>query len=158
MADSETILRLVCERFPTQVARLDIVPAQTAVSVDSASIVEFFKFIVETPELDFGYFSAITGVDRTDHIELVYFVSSLQHKHKLTIKTKVERAGGKIDSIQAVIPAANWFEREIWELYGVDFVGHPDLRRFLLADDWDQGHPMLRDWEGRDFIRMPEVS
>lgn len=158
MADRDTILKLLTEKFPGKVSALELSPAQTAVSVEATSIVELITFLVESAGLKMNYLSAITGIDRTDHIEIVYFVSSLEHKHMLTVKTKVDRIGGKIDSIQHIIPAANWFEREVWELYGVDFVNHPDLRRFLLPDDWDQGNPMLRDWDGRDFVRMPEVQ
>lgn len=158
MADNDTILRLLTARFPDKVSALELVPVQTAVSVEAGTIVDLFAYLVENPDLKMNYLSAISGVDRTDFIEIVYFVTSLEYKHKLTIKTKVDRIGGKINSIQHLIPAANWFEREIWELYGVDFVNHPDLRRFLLPDDWDQGNPMLRDWDGRDFIKMPEVQ
>lgn len=158
MADTATITQLLTQRFPGQVTALEMVPPQTAVSVDPAIVSELFAFLAENADLKMNYLSAISGIDRTDHIELVYFVSSLEYQHKLTVKTKVERIGGKVNSIQNILPAANWFEREIWELFGVDFVGHPDLRRFLLPDDWNQGNPMLRDWEGEDFIRMPEVQ
>jgi NADH-quinone oxidoreductase subunit C len=158
VADSATILQILTQRFPGQVTALELAPAQTAVLVDAARILDFFAFLLENQDLKMNYLSSISGVDRTDHIEIVYFVSSFEYKHKLTVKTKVDRSGGKIDSLQHLIPAANWFEREIWELFGVDFVGHPDLRRFLLPDDWNQGNPMLRDWEGEDFVRMPEVQ
>ena len=158
MADHDTIVKLLTDKFSGKVSAVELIPAQTAITVEASAIVELFAFLTENPELKLGYLSAITGIDRTDSIEIVYFVSSLEYRHKLTVKTKVDRLGGKIDSIQHLIPAANWFEREIWELYGVDFVNHPDLRRFLLPDDWDEGNPMLRDWEGSDFIRMPEVQ
>ncbi|MGB5105983.1 MAG: NADH-quinone oxidoreductase subunit C [Candidatus Zixiibacteriota bacterium] len=158
MLEREAILKLVTDKFPGKVTAAELVPAQTAVAIEADVTAEFFKFAAESPELDMNYLSAITGIDRGDAIEIVYHVSSLEFRHMLTVKTKVERLGGRIDSIQQIIPAANWFEREIWELYGVDFTNHPDLRRFLLPDDWDQGNPMLRDWEGGDFIRMPEVQ
>jgi NADH-quinone oxidoreductase subunit C len=158
LLDRESIIKLLTETFPGRVSSVDLNPPQIAVATESAAIVELFAFISEHADLKMNYLSAITGIDRTDFIEIVYFVSSLEYKQMLVIKTKVDRIGGKIESIQHIIPAANWFEREIWELYGVDFVNHPDLRRFLLPDDWDQGNPMLRDWDGRDFIRMPEVQ
>lgn len=158
MADKDAIISLLTGKFTGKITVPELVPAQTVIAVESGMIVELFAFLAENADLKMNYLSAITGIDRTDHIELVYFVSSLEYRHKLTIMTKVDRLGGKIESIQHIIPAANWFEREIWELYGVDFVNHPDLRRFLLPDDWDQGNPMLRDWEGRDFVRMPEVQ
>jgi NADH-quinone oxidoreductase subunit C len=158
VADKDAIVSLLTGKFAGKVTVPELVPAQTVIAVESDLIVALFTFLAENADLKMNYLSAITGIDRTDHIELVYFVSSLEYRHKLTIMTKVDRLGGKIESIQHIIPAANWFEREIWELYGVDIVNHPDLRRFLLPDDWDQGNPMLRDWEGRDFVRMPEIQ
>ncbi len=158
MVDKDSIIRILIDKFPGKVSPVETNPPQTAISAESSAIVELISFLTEHPDLKMNYLSAITGIDRTDSIEIVYFISSLEYRQMLVIKTKVDRIGGKIESIQHIIPAANWFEREIWELYGVDFVNHPDLRRFLLPDDWDQGNPMLRDWDGRDFIRMPEVQ
>ena len=158
MADSETIIKLLVDKFPTQVQPLELNPKQTAVQVAPQSIVEFFQFIHENIELKMTYLSSISGVDAGDHIDIVYFVGSLELKHKLTVRTRVDRIGGKINTISTVIKGANWFEREIWELYGVEFVGHPNLTRFLLPEDWDEGNPMLRDWTGKNFVKMPEVG
>jgi NADH-quinone oxidoreductase subunit C len=133
-------------------------PGQNAFKVTADKVRELFQFLVDNPDLKVNYLSSISGVDRTEHIEIVYHISSLETKLKLTVKTEVARTGGKIDSIQDIVPAANWFEREIWELYGVGFNGHPNLTRFLLPEDWDHGNPMLRDWDGPDFVRMPEVN
>lgn len=160
MADIETIHKLITDKFGEAVKVLEMNPPQAAVMVAADQIVPFFEYITSEPELQLSYISAISGVDlgvEANEIEIVYFVSSIQHKHKLTIKARVARHGGKIDTISGILKGANWFEREIWELFGVDFVGHPDLKRFLLPDDWDEGNPMLRDWEGKNFERMPEA-
>ncbi len=158
MLDNETFIKTITDQFPGSVEALELQPPQNAVKVSAEKVRELFQFLVENPDLKVNYISSISGVDKTDQIEIVYHICSLENKIKLTVKTTVERSGGKIDSIQDIIPAANWFEREIWELYGVDFNGHPNLTRFLLPDDWDQGNPMLRDWDGPDFVRMPEVN
>ena len=158
MLDNETFIKTLADRFPGSVEALELQPAQNAIKVAADDVRELFQFLVENPDLKVNYLSSISGVDRTDFIELVYHISSLETKLKLTVKTQVERIGGKIDSIQDIVPPANWFEREIWELYGVEFNGHPNLTRFLLPEDWDQGNPMLRDWDGPDFVRMPEVN
>jgi NADH:ubiquinone oxidoreductase subunit C len=158
VADIETIQKLIIDRFGEAGKALEMNPPQAAVQIASDQIVALFRFIKEEPQLKFDYLSAISAVDlgvEADEIELVYFISSIEHKHKLTIKTRVARKGGRIDTIIPVIKGANWYEREIWELFGVDFVGHPSLKRFLLPDDWNEGHPMLRDWEGKNFERMP---
>jgi NADH-quinone oxidoreductase subunit C len=140
------------------VTPLELNPKQAAVQIEPQIVVPLFEFLLAEPALKFNLLSSISGIDASYNIDLVYFVSSLEFKHKLAIRTKVDRTGGKIDTISNVLPAANWFEREIWELYGVDFIGHPDLRRFLLPEDWNEGHPMLRDWTGKDFVKMPEVT
>ncbi|MDH4156843.1 MAG: NADH-quinone oxidoreductase subunit C, partial [candidate division Zixibacteria bacterium] len=63
----------------------------------------------------------------------------------------------EVASVQQIWPAANWHEREMWELYGINVKNHDNLTRFLLPDDWDQGHPLRKDWNAPDFIRMPEL-
>jgi len=156
--ENETFIKTLTDQFPGTVEALELQPAQNAVKVAADQVHGLFQFLVENPDLKVNYLSSITAVDKTDHIEIIYHISSVETKLKLTVKTTVERLGGKIDSIQDIVPPANWFEREIWELYGVDFNGHPNLTRFLLPEDWDQGNPMLRDWDGPDFVRMPEVN
>ena len=158
MADSRTIIRLLVEKFPSQVEAIELNPKQTAVQIDPKIVVAFFEFITTHPDLKMAYLSSISGVDITTNIDIVYFISSIEYKHKLTVRTKVDRLGGKIDKISTVIKGANWFEREIWELFGVEFVGHPNLTQLLLPDDWDEGPPMLRDWTGRNFVKLPEIG
>ncbi|MFH2057150.1 MAG: NADH-quinone oxidoreductase subunit C [bacterium] len=160
MADIETIQQLIIARFGEAVKPLELNPPQAAVMVAADQIVPLFEYITSEPELNLNYISAISGVDlgvEANEIEIVYFVSSIQHKHKLMVKARVARLGGKIDTISAILKGANWFEREIWELFGVDFVGHPKLKQLLLPDDWNAGNPMLRDWDGPNFERMPEA-
>ncbi len=158
MADWDTMIKLLVDKFSSSVEAIELSPKQNAVQIDPKIVVPFFEFLYSHPELKMTYLSSISGVDTTTNIDIVYFVSSLEYKHKLTVRTKVDRLGGKIDTISSVIKGANWFEREIWELFGVDFVGHPNLKQFLLPDDWDEGNPMLRDWTGRNFVKMPEIG
>ncbi len=108
-------------------------------------------------ELRFDFMNNITGVDTGEHFEVVYSLASLSNKTRLDFKVVLPYEGAKLESLCEVWKAANWHEREIWELYGIDFTGHPNLTRFLLPDDWDQGHPMRKDWDAPDFVRMPEL-
>jgi NADH-quinone oxidoreductase subunit C len=160
VADIETIQKSIIDKFGEHAQVLELNPPQAAVLVQADQIVPLFEFIATDPDLNLNYISTISGVDlgvEANEIEIVYFVSSIQHKHKLTIKARLPRIGGKIATISGILKGANWFEREIWELFGVDFEGHPNLERFLLPEDWDSGNPMLRDWDGPDFERMPEA-
>ncbi len=76
----------------------------------------------------------------------MYHLFSLQHRHQIVLKVEVDRAQPSVPSVQGVWKAANWLEREVYDMLGVDFVGHPDMRRILLPDDW-VGHPLRKDYQ-----------
>ena len=122
-----------------------------------ADLLEFAGAIKADPQLQLDYLCCLTGIDTGEHFEVHYAVTSITTHLRLDFKLVLPYDGAEIESVQSVWPAANWFEREIWELYGVDILNHGNLKQFLLPDDWDQGHPMRKDWDAPDFIRMPEV-
>jgi NADH-quinone oxidoreductase subunit C len=99
------------------------------------------------PELGFDYLECITGIDfpKDQRIGLVYHVYSYAKKHRMVLKVALDRSDPVAPSLTEVWSAANWQERECFDLCGVMFDGHPDLRRLLLPDDW-QGHPLRKDW------------
>jgi len=84
-------------------------------------------------------------VDRLDRFEVVYHLASLSHGHRIVLKAIVPRDDPHIASVAAIYPTANWHERETYDLMGIVFDGHPDLRRILLPDDWE-GHPLRKDY------------
>ncbi|AUO00173.1 hypothetical protein C0V70_06720 [Bacteriovorax stolpii] len=102
----------------------------------------------------FNVLQAVTGTDYADRIELTYILADFTNNRELLLKTKLGRGDGsgnnkdtlpKIDSVVSVWNAANFQERETYDMIGVNFVGHPDLRRILTPDDW-QGYPLRRDY------------
>ncbi len=99
----------------------------------------------------------IGAVDTGEKFEIVYNLASTERNIRFDLKLVMEYEGAEVDSIQEVWPCANWYEREMWELYGINIKNHDNLKRFLLPDDWDQGNPMLKNWDAPDFKRMPEV-
>ncbi|MHB1127373.1 MAG: NADH-quinone oxidoreductase subunit C [Bacillota bacterium] len=111
--------------------------------VNREVLVDFARCLRDTPSLDFDYLVLITAVDRVDYLEVVYAVRSLGEGHHLMFKVKVPVDAPEISSLITVWPAADWDERETYDLFGVIFTGHPDLRRILLPDDWD-GHPLRK--------------
>lgn len=117
-----------------------------------ARLVEMARFLKDDPALDMKYLSCLSGVDFPDRqeIEVVYHVASLTHHHRLTVKTVVPRAAPELPTVEGIWPAANWHERECWDLLGVVFQGHSDLRRILLPDDWE-GHPLRKDYKTQEF-------
>jgi len=117
------------------------------------------EYMKTTKGLSFDYLECITGVDYPDlkKIAVVYHVYSLTQKHRLVLKVFLDREDPTMPSIVNVWSAANWQERECFDLLGVLFEGHPDLRRLLLPDDWE-GHPLRKDYEEKDeYHGIPTV-
>ncbi len=109
----------------------------------------------EEDELACDFLQSITGLDTGDTITCVYHLFSYLHKHTLVLKTAIPKDAAMLPSSVPVWPAANWYERETYDMYGVTFDGHPDLRRLLLPEDW-QGYPMLKDYEqGAEYNGIP---
>jgi NADH:ubiquinone oxidoreductase subunit C len=106
-------------------------------------------------ELGFERFGMVTAVDFGDDFELVYRLQSTRFGVGMSLKTEVPRDEPAIETITDLWPAANWHEREVYDLMGVEFIGHPDLRRLLLPDDW-VGHPLRKDYHDEDVIPRPD--
>jgi NADH-quinone oxidoreductase subunit D len=119
--------------------------APEALTVRSSAIQEMARFCKEDPELDLNVLSCLTGVDRKDRIELVYHLLSYRKRHELVLKAALDRAKPEIPTVETVWKTANWHERECFDLLGVNFLGHSDLRRILLPEDW-AGYPLRKDY------------
>jgi len=118
------------------------------VTVKPDKIVEICRFARTEAGLDFDYCEDVTGIDwpARNLIEVVYHLFSLQHRHQIVLKVETDRGQPSVPSVQGVWKAANWLEREVYDMLGVKFVGHPDMRRILLPDDW-VGHPLRKDYQ-----------
>jgi NADH-quinone oxidoreductase subunit C len=112
------------------------------------------------PALDYKLFLSIDAVDRLQlpnsapRFELVYFLRSLTRKDLLRIKVRVDEADPEVPSIVPIFQGANWWERFVWDFYGIRFTGHPDLRRILLYEEF-KGHPLRKDYPLRE--RQPLI-
>ena len=124
---------------------------------EASHIVALCEKLRDDSELLFDYFCNLSAADTTENFEMIYNIGSTKKKIRLDIKVILPHDDPKIDSVQTVWPAANWYEREAWELYGIQINNHDNLKRFLLPDDWDQGYPMRKDWDAPDFIRFPDL-
>jgi NADH-quinone oxidoreductase subunit C len=116
--------------------------------VDAARIVPVMRFLRETEGLDFEMLTDVTAVDylgEEPRFEMVYHLYSVSRNHRLRVKAGVPEQPAVIDSLVEVWPSANWMEREVWDMYGIRFAGHPDLRRLLLYEEFE-GHPLRKDY------------
>jgi NADH-quinone oxidoreductase subunit C len=111
--------------------------------------VDVCRALRDDPETAFEVLSDQTAIDWTkkddEKIQVVYHLYSYSKRHQIVLKVDLPRKDGKIATVEGVWKAANWFEREIFDLFGIDFVGHSDLRRIMLPEDW-LGHPLLKDY------------
>lgn len=108
-------------------------------------------------QLGFDLLSCISGVDMLDHLETVYHLRSVARGQLLQLKVKIEREKPEVDSVVSVWPTANWLERETYDMYGIRFSGHPDLRRMLLDDDFE-GYPLLKDFHQVPLTVKPRAT
>jgi NADH-quinone oxidoreductase subunit C len=136
------------------------------IEVAAEGVVKICTYLRDEPSLAFDYLNSVTAVDylHTDekkaakadwepHLEVVYHLFSMQHKHSLVLKAKLPRwqddQPGRlpmVPSVAGVWSTADWHEREVFDLLGVDFAGHPNLVRILCPEDW-VGHPLRKDYE-----------
>jgi len=102
----------------------------------------------DDPALQFNFLADITGVDwypSEPRFEVVYHLLSIPRRQRLRLKVRLAGDDPSLESVTSVWPSANFFEREVYDLFGVRFAGHPNLRRILMPEDWD-GHPLRKDY------------
>lgn len=110
-------------------------------------IVKVCHFLRDEPDLELNFLSDLCGVDwleREPRFDVVYNLYSLKYKWRLRIKVRVEEEQ-KVPSVTSIWSTANWHEREVFDMYGIVFENHPDLRRILMSEDW-VGHPLRKDY------------
>lgn len=134
------------ERFPDSIVGGAVARGEVSIVVRPERIVDVCRFLKD--ERQFNRLSAITAVDwhpANPRFEIVYLLHSTPLNGRLRLKCRVGGDLAEIDSVTAVWRAANWYEREVFDLFGVMFRNHPDLRRIMMPEDW-QGHPLRKDY------------
>ena len=142
------VVRRLREWNPAAVAEAIEFRGELTVVVPREHLRHTAEFVHGDAELRFTYLSDVTGVDRfplEPRFELNYHLVSLDHGRALRLKVRVPGTDPAAESVTSVWPTANWHEREIFDLFGVRFDGHPDLRRILMPEDWE-GHPLRKDY------------
>ncbi|MGI9065929.1 MAG: NADH-quinone oxidoreductase subunit C [Pyrinomonadaceae bacterium] len=142
---------------------------QVSIRIEPARIVEVCNFLRDDPETSFNYLSDLTCVHypmrQEAPLEIVYNLYSIGRNERVRLKVSITEGSG-VDSVTDVWPTANWMEREVYDLFGVNFKNHPDLRRILLPPDWE-GHPLRKDyplefvenaWTERHLPEMTDVQ
>jgi NADH-quinone oxidoreductase subunit C len=147
---SETAnLDYIKEKLGAKVLAASQAQGDDVVLLDAADLLQSFRMLKEEPGLGFNFLSDITAVDylnkKQPRFELVYQLVSVPRKRRLRIRVPVAESNAAVESLTPLWPGANFLEREVWDLFGIRFNGHPDLRRILLYDEF-QGHPLRKDY------------
>jgi NADH-quinone oxidoreductase subunit C len=163
------ICSLLKQQFPDKIKQEKLDAPDAFVVIDPADLLEVCRFLRDDPRLDYGFLNCISGVDYLEpdpkkapkagfepHTEVVYHMSRFGPRdpgQRFSIKLILPRwknnQPGQLPEVPSVVSlwkTAEWHEREVYDLSGVWFAGHPDLQRILLADDW-VGHPLRKDYE-----------
>ncbi len=136
------VVKQIQTRFPGAVTEV----TDTALVVDSKSLVDVMSFLKNTAGLDFNYMTTVTAIDYFQYFEVVYNLVSMEHNHSLTVKTRVYgRDNPKLPSVVSLWRSADHQEREIYDLMGITFEGHPNMKRIVLWPEF-RGHPQRKDY------------
>jgi NADH-quinone oxidoreductase subunit C len=165
-ASNHQLVRKLKARFAEAVQEAVEFIGQITIRLNAGAIVAVCNFLRDDPEVRFNYLSDLTCVHypmrQETPLEMVYNLYSIGRNERVRLKVSLAEGAG-IDSVSDVWPTANWMEREVYDLFGVAFKNHPDLRRILLPPDWE-GHPLRKDYP-LEFIEnswtkrhLPEMS
>ncbi|MCC6763609.1 MAG: NADH-quinone oxidoreductase subunit C [Deltaproteobacteria bacterium] len=145
-------------RFDADVRSVHAFRGDLTAEIAPARLVEICRYLRDDVELAFDFLADVTAVDyigTTPRFEVVYHLKSLTRGHRLRLKARVSEDDPRIGSLVGVWRGADWLERETWDMYGIRFDGHPDLRRIYLYEEFD-GHPLRKDYPKER--RQPLVS
>lgn len=124
--------------------------SEDSLLIKPESLLDVASFLKTTPEFNCNYLTTITAVDYRDYFEVVYILTSLEHNHSLKLKTRChDRKNPALPSVFSLWRAADLQEREIFDLFGISFEGHPNLKHIVLWDGFP-GNPLRKDWQGGD--------
>ena len=137
----QDVAELIAEHIPQAVVEA----SDEWVIIRPDLLLQVAQFLKATPGLEFNYLNCVTGVDYLDYLEVVYHLTSMEHNHSLVLKVRCSREKPEVPSVVSVWRGADLQEREIFDLLGLTFVGHPNLKRIFMWEGF-KGHPLRRDY------------
>jgi NADH-quinone oxidoreductase subunit C len=159
--DAKVVHERLAAKFGDKITATGLEAASPFVVVATDAIAEVAAFCKADPDLAFDNLMCLAAVDypkeTPPRMEVVYHLYSYEHLRTFALKVHVPREGAAVPTVENVWGVANWHEREAWDLFGIAFTGHSDLRRILLPDDW-VGHPLRKDWEDPEYYNGMHVK
>ncbi len=143
-----TTLARIKDQFQEDIVELHQQLGQDTVIISRSALVKLARFLKEEPELQYNYLMDLTAVDyfkRKPRFEVVYHFLSLKNRFRVRVKVPVGEPDPELDSLVSLWPSANWYEREVYDMFGIKFQGHPNLKRILMYPEFE-GHPLRKDY------------
>jgi len=174
MKSTEEIFALLKEKFGDAVLQVNTkLPKEAVIEIDPLQITKICWFLRDTEELLFDNLMLLTGVDDSNGekiklddgttetkggtLTVVYHLESMTLKHKLVLRVSTNRDNPEVETVCKVWACANWHEREAYDMFGIKFLNHPDLRRILMPYDWEGGFPLRKDYTNPEFYHGMKV-
>ncbi len=150
----DVIVEKIKERFPDAFLGSTDFRGERSVQLKREHLREVCRFLYEDPEMAFDYMVHVSSIDWLDdptqlgdgRFEVVYEVYSIRHRNRLRIKSRIPEEDATVDSLCEVWKGAEFMEREVYDMMGIQFKDHPDLRRILMPDDYEEGYPLRKDF------------
>jgi NADH-quinone oxidoreductase subunit C len=158
LLDSDAALKLLAESFPGEIVESSVSGDQAVAVIRPESLTRIMTFLKENPRLAFNVLLDLTAVDyleRRPRFEVVYHLLSMSRNQRLRVKVRPDGDNPVVESVAGLWHSADWLEREVWDMFGIRFAGHPDLKRILLYEEF-QGHPLRKDYPIRK--RQPLIG
>jgi NADH-quinone oxidoreductase subunit C len=154
----EVALNLLKEKYPEDVLETIMPQGDATAVIRPESLTRIIEFLKKDPSLQFDFLVDITAIDyleKKPRFSVVYHLLSLPFNRRLRLKVPVDDGETALDSLTPWWGAANWLEREVWDMFGIRFDGHPDLKRILMYEGFE-GHPLRKDYPIRR--RQPRIG
>ena len=147
--------QIIQEKFSQEVIETHDFRGDETVIIRASGLRPIVQFLKETPEMDFNFLMDLTAVDylfyaggsmpKQWRFEAVYHFYSLKHNHRIRLKVALDEKNPEVDSLSDLWDSADWYEREVWDMFGIRFKGHPNLKRILMYEEF-QGHALRKDY------------
>lgn len=174
MKTPEEIFDLLKKEFGDSIISIDKeTPTEPIISIDPLQIKQVCLFLRDNDELKFDSLMVLSGVDDANGekikdddgtekikggtLSVYYHLYSIELKHKITLKVSTLRDNPQVESVESVWKTADWHEREAYDMFGIIFLNHPDLRRILMPYDWEAGYPLRKDYKNPEFYQGMKV-
>jgi NADH-quinone oxidoreductase subunit C len=156
--DNARLIELVREVTGTTVEVKNAMPL--SLSIDASALILVCEQLHKNPETYFDMLTCVTGVDNgpdANTMEVIYQLYSIPFNHSLMLKVILPRENPEVESITSIWKSADWLEREVFDMFGIVFKNHPDLRRILMPADWN-GYPLRKDYQHEETYRGIKID